>query len=204
MRLSRATAIAVLTACMLAAPAFAGYEYPLQSPEIRDAYFLGLQKDQQTIECLKAYAKRWNQTQSTKYIISEVDVMTPYMQIVERGMGEAPGDSEVQAETDLRAHPLRFLVKASVYFNTAFPNAAPNGAEEQGSGHSFSAKLSQGHAIVPLRTTVDSIYARHGPSGVMITVEVDPAKISSAPLHVIVNTPDGQSVSADFDLTKLK
>lgn len=204
MRLSRKMALAILASCVLAAPAFAGYEYPLQSPEIRNAYFLGQLDNQQTAEFLEPYAKHWIEPQSSKYIISEVDVLTPYVQIVQRGARNATGDSEVQTETDLHAHPLRFLVKASVYFNAAFVDTTAGGVEGQDSGHSFSVKLSQAHKIAPLRTTVDPIYAKHGPSGILITVEVDPAKITSAPLHITVHTPDGRSISADFDLTKLK
>ena len=193
-----------LASLLIAAPAFAGYEYPLQSPEIRNAYFLGERNNQQTVEFLGAYTKRWTQTQPERYIVSEIDVLTPYVQIVQRGMREAPGDSEVQTETDLQAHPLHFLVKASVFFNPAYAGTTPAGVEGQGSGHSFSAKLSQSHDIAPLRTTIDPIYGEHGPSGIMITVEVDPAKIKSAPMHITVHTPDGKSISTDFDLTQLK
>lgn len=196
--------MAILTSCVLATPAFAGYEYPLQSPEVRNAFFLGQRNNWQTIEFLEAYTKRWTQPQSDKYTISEVDVLTPYLQIVQRGIRLAPADSEVQTETDLRAHPLRFLVKASVYFNAASVDTTPSGIETQDSGHTFSAELSQAHEIAPLRTAVDPIYGKHGPSGVLITLEVDPDKITSAPLHITVRTPDGRSVSADFDLSKLK
>lgn len=196
--------LAVLAICLLAAPVFAGYEYPLQSAEIRNAFFLGQRDDSATAEFLTPYAHKFTQPQAGETTVTEIDVLTPYAQIIQRGARNLSGDSEVQTETDLRAHPLRFLVKASVYFNLAFADATPNGLGDQSSEHSFSAKLSQGHAIVPLRTMVEPIYAMHGPPGVMITVEVDPAKISSAPMHIVVNTPDGRSVSADFDLTKLK
>jgi hypothetical protein len=194
----------ILVSFLFAAPALAGYEYPVQSPEIRDAYFLGERANYQTTDFLSAYAYRFTQPQKGEYIISEIDVLTPYAQIVQRGAHQTPGDSEVQVETDLRAHALRFLVKVSVYFNDAIVDATPGVNGTQGSGQTFSARLSQAHEIKPLQTRIEPIYGTHGPGGIILTLEFDPAKIISAPMHITVHTPDGRSVSADFDLSKLK
>ena len=201
MRLSRATAIAILTVCMLAAPAFARYEYPLPSPEIRDAYFLGKATDNHAAEFLATYRHLFTQPYTGRYAITEIGVLTPYAQIVLRSLKDTPGDSEVQVETDLRAQPLPFIVQVTVIFN--FNNDAGL-AIPQGPQRDFSVELEQAQTLAPRGMTKSSLGGKHCPCGVVIKAEVDPAKISSAPLHIIVNTPDGQSVSADFDLTKLK
>lgn len=180
------------------------YEYPLSSTSVGSAYFLGERDNQQTVDFLAAYARRFAPPQTDRYIISEIDVLTPYVQIVQRGSRQAPGDSEVRTEADLRVHPLEFLVKVSVYFNPAFSEADASTAPARGSGQSFSVQLAQKRRIAPLKTAEEPIYSRKGPGGIILTVQYDPAKISSAPMRITVHSPDGQSVKAKFDLRRLK
>lgn len=204
MPLSHKMTMAILTSCLLAAPAFAGYEYPLQSPEIRSAFFLGQRDDDATGAFLSPYGQRISQQQTGRYTIGEIDVLTPYAQIVQRGAKQIPGDSEVQTETDLRTHPLRFLVKINIYFNGAIVDDATNADGAPDGGRTFSAELTQAHKIEPVRTEVEPIYGKHGSAGVRLTLDADPMRITSTPLHITVHTPDGKSVSADFDMSKLK
>ncbi|HKW89908.1 MAG TPA: hypothetical protein VJN21_14250 [Candidatus Acidoferrales bacterium] len=204
MPLKSNVSLTILASCLFAAPAFAGYEYPLPSPEIRNAYFLGRGTDSRAAEFLATYKHWFTPPQTYRYLITEVEVLTPYAQVVQRGEDNIPNDSEVQTETDLRAHPLRFLVKVSITFNAAIvydateENGAPDG------GRTFSAELAQAHKIEPVRTEVEPIYEKHGPGGIIMTLDADPTKITSAPLHITVRTPDGKSLSAEFDLSKLK
>ena len=195
--------IAVLAACLFTAPAFAGYEYPLQSPEIRNAFFLGQRADNTPSEFLSNYTHRITQQQTGTYSISEVDVLTPYAQIVRRGAKNIPGDSEVQTETDLHAHPLSFIVQVTLVQDLVYTGDAGL-VIPQGPQPDFSIELEQAQSMAPLRVTKTSFGGGRCPCGMVIKAEFDPAKITSAPLHITVHTPDGRSVSADFDLSKLK
>lgn len=196
--------IAILASFLLAVPAFAGYEYPLQTPEILDAYFLGQRSNQQTIEFLEAYTKRWIQPQATRYVVTEIDVKTPYEQVVERGIHNAPGDSPVQTETDLLAHPLSFIVIVSVIYNSAYNGPDTGDNSSSGSRHGFSIQVKQKKKLASRGMDEEPFGGMRGPYGIMLTAEFDPAKVTSGPTHITVHTPDGRSVSADFDLSKLK
>lgn len=204
MSLSTKNTMVILASFLFATPAFAGYEYPLQTAEIRNAFFLGERGDYQTADFLSAYAHRLRKAQTGDLIISEIEVLTPYAQIVERGAHQASGDSEVQTETDLLAHPLRFEVKVTIIFNSHFDSTNDSKGSSQGSGEDFSIQVEQERKLVPLKIKEVPIYSKHGPGGVVHTLEFDPRKITSAPMHITVHTPDGRSISADFDMSKLK
>jgi hypothetical protein len=186
---------------LIATPAFAGYEYPLPSPEIRNAYFLGTRNNYQTVDFLSAYAHRIQEPQNSDYTITEIDTLTPYAQVVQRGAKNTPGDSEVQTETDLASHPLRFVVKVQVIFNSVLYG---DSILRQGSSPDFSIEVKQGQKLAPLKMAGYPFWSESGPSGVDLVGEFDPAKIASAPMHITVHTPDGKSIKTDFDLTKLK
>lgn len=203
MPLKSRISLMILAVCLLAAPALAGYKYPLPSPEIRDAYFLGKATDNHAAEFLATYRRWLTQPQTDRYTITEIEVMTPYAQIVHRGEKNTPGDSEVQTETDERLHPLPFIVRVAVTRSLIYPGDAGLGIE-QGPAQDFSIELDQGQTLPSLRMTKSSFGGKHCPCGVIIKAEFDPSKIVSAPMHVIVRTPEGQNVSADFDMSKLK
>ena len=205
MPLKSNVSLTFLASCLFAAPAFAGYEYPLPSPEIRNAYFLGQRDDSQTAEFLSPYALKFTKSQTGDYVITEVDVLTPYVQVIQRGARQTPGDSEVQTETDLVAHPFRFIVKVVVaYSYSHIAHIGPANDSSRGTGQDFSVQAGQAHELTTLGMTKAGFGWKHCPCGVILTAEFDASNVASAPMHITVHTPDGRSASADFDLSKLK
>lgn len=194
-----------LASLLIATPSFAGYEYPLQSPEIRNAFFLGQRADNTPSEFLSRYTHHISQLQTGEYIVTDVGILTPYAQIVQRGAKDIPGDSEVQTETDLRAHPLPFVVQVTVANGLAYTGDAGL-VIPQGPQRDFSIELKQAQTLAPTGMTKSSFSGVRGhcPCGVVIKAVFDPAKVTSGPMRITVNTPDGKSISADFDLSKLK
>ena len=167
MQLRHATTIAILTLGMLAAPAFAGYEYPVQSTEIRNAFFLGQRADNTPGEFLSKYMQRIPQQDTGQYSITEIGVLTPYAQIVQRGAKDTPGDSEVQVETDLRAHPLPFVVQVTVVHDSIYTGDAGL-IIPQGPQRDFSIELKQTQTLAPTGMTKSSFGGKRCPCGVVI------------------------------------
>jgi hypothetical protein len=204
LRLCR-SALILASLLLIAAPAFAGYEYPLKSPEIRDAFFLGQRPDNTPAKFLSKYTQHISQLQTGEHIVTDVGVLTPYAQIVQRGARDIPGDSEVQTETDLAAHPLPFVVQVTVTYALVYAGDADLVFPE-GPKRDFSVELEQRQPLAALKMTKSSFggIRRRCPCGVVIKAEFDPAKITAAPLQITVHTPDGQSISTEFNLADLK
>ncbi|HVB35984.1 MAG TPA: hypothetical protein VND42_01995 [Candidatus Acidoferrales bacterium] len=203
-RLSVRQIATVLIVLFFAGQTVSGYNYPLHSEAIRDAYFLGVRNNFQTTDCLLQYVHRFTGPQTGRYFISQISISTPYQQIVLRGRRQWPGDSEVQTETDLQAHPLKFVLRITVQWTrNAYVHPLLGSAPWPDLARNVSIHVRQGDEITPLKVSYRPIYARRGPSEEIVELEFDPAKITSAPLRVGVHKPDGQVVETEFDLAKL-
>ncbi|HEV2618173.1 MAG TPA: hypothetical protein VGU63_16360 [Candidatus Acidoferrales bacterium] len=196
--------VAILIGLILASQAAYAYHYPLRSESIRDAYFLGERNNFQTTECLLQYVNHFSERQNGRYFIAEVQIATPYQQIILRGQRNTPGDSEVQTETDLRYQPLNFIVRVRIELNFANhdipkqPNAWPELSPD------LAIHVTQRHALTSISETHEGIYNHHALVGWLFELQFDAAKISSAPLHISVKTPDGQIQEVEFDMAKIQ
>lgn len=207
MLIIRRQSMAVIAALLLASQTAAAqtYHYPLHSEAIRDAYFLGERNNFQTTDCLLEYVHSLTDPQTGNYFVSRIDISTPYQQIVLRGSRQWPGDSERQAETDLQAHPLKFVVRVTVQWTrNAYVHPVLGSAPWPDLARNVSIHVRQGDEIAPLKVSYRPIYVRRGPSETIVELEFDPAKITSAPLRISVKTPDGQIQEAEFDMAKIQ
>lgn len=185
------------------------YNYPLHSEAIGDAYFLGERNNFQTTDCLLQYIHRFTGPQAGRYYISEVDISTPYQQIVLRGQRDTPGDSALQAETDLGEHPLKLIARVQVEWNSGYSDRTSRQLVPPDLSKDVSIHVSQGREITPLKTTHQGMYRSSGHSGSVFVgwlfeLQFDPAKITSEPLRISVKTPDGQVQEAEFDMAKIQ
>ena len=210
MSIIRGQGVAVIAALFLASQTAAAqtYHYPLHSEAIRDAYFLGERNNFQTTDCLLQYIHRFTGPQAGRYYISQIEISTPYQQIVLRGQRDTPGDSALQAETDLREHPLKLIARIQVEWNAAHPDGTSQLVPPDLS-HDVSIHVSQEREITPLKTTHQGMYRSSGHNGSafigwLFELQFDPAKITSAPLRISVKTPDGQIQKAEFDMAKIQ
>ena len=211
MLIIRRQSMAVIAALFLASQTAAAqaYYYPLHSEAIRDAYFLGERNNFQTTDCLLQYIHRFTGPQAGRYYVSQVDISTPYQQIVLRGQRDTPGDSALQAETDLQEHPLKLIARVQVEWNTAYSDRTSRQLVPPDLSHDVSIHVSQEREITPLKTTHQGMYRSSGKNGSvfigwLFELQFDPAKITSAPLRVSVKTPDGQVQEAEFDMAKIQ
>lgn len=209
MSIIRRQGMAILMALFLTSQTAAAqaYHYPLHSEAIRDAYFLGERNNFQTTDCLLQYIHRFTEPQAGRYYILEVDISTPYQQIVLRGQRDTPGDSALQAETDFREHPLKLIARVQVEWNSGYSGHTSNRVFPPDLSHAVPIHVSQQQEIKPLETSYHAIYSGGKESvfiGWSFELQFDPAKITSAPLRIVVKTPDGQAQEAEFDMAKIQ
>jgi hypothetical protein len=136
--------------------------------------------------------------------ISEIELQTPYAQVVGRswGIGTA-GYSAQQAEQDYRKRGdliiLRVLLRRpgrTAVFSRNFWRDIR--VELTQNGETLPPLVTRGEPYwLPGRNT--SILA-----GAQIWLEFDASNVESGPAEVRVIAPDGQRVTAEFDLAKLR
>jgi hypothetical protein len=197
--------VTVFIALLFATQTVSAYHYPLHSEAIRDAYFLGERNNFQTTDCLLEYVHSFTEPQTGRYFVSQISIATPYQQIVLRGQQNTPGDSEVQTETDLQTHALKFIVRVRIEWNAEYSGGSKSAARTpwEFPGGSI-VRVAQESDIKPVDVHYESIYGRNAPMGEMVELEYDPAQIDSAPLRISVHKPDGHVVETEFNMTKLQ
>lgn len=204
MPMSCRRSVAVLAALFLSAQAAGAYHYPLQSEAVRDAYFLGERNNFQTTDCLLQYVKHFSEPSSGRYFIAEIQIATPYQQIVLRGQRDTPGDSEVQTETDLRNQPLNFIVRVRIGLNFDDRDIPKQPSVWPALSPDLAIHVTQRHALTSISETHEGVYNHHALVGWLFELQFNAAKISSAPLRISVKTPDGQIQEAEFDMAKIQ
>jgi hypothetical protein len=197
-------AATLLLAGAATAAAIEGWE--LTSSDVREAYFLGQRRDERLAKFLADYVKRLPDPASGPHV-AVIQVSTPYHQVVKRSWRRAAGYSSQQAQREYQVNWDRVLVNVTV-------NLLPGDVavlRELGFWQQFEVRLVQGEeAIYPRRVDGELIYLAddHGGYqqviGFELFAEFSTRQVSRAPLRVEVLTHDKQTVSAEFDLARLK
>lgn len=205
----------MLLISMIAASA-AAYEHPLDSSAIRNAYFIG-SDNRESVVFLSKYKKVLPPPRTGPYI-AEMEVQTPFAQVVESSREHSIGYSPMQAEQDYKKAPGTLQVRIQILFTPSFaigspiqPPPACQGVQRMNSVldcfHDFEFRLSQSRAIQPIRSYGVPIYSG-GDSAVLTGGDVwftlRAAEVASAPLRVAVSTPHSREVAATFDLAALR
>ncbi|MBZ5700315.1 MAG: hypothetical protein LAN84_00550 [Acidobacteriia bacterium] len=210
-----------LTALLLAAQALFAYEVPLSSHSVREAYFLGQRNDQKTAEFFAPYKKPLPMPQTGPHV-AEITLLTPYAQVVQLSAAHSIGYSAQQAEEAYqgRGDTLRVHVRLNLTPTYSFVMArksAQNAADRQGVElrpddfwQDFQFQLRQKDAtLIPLDVRGEPVYQHDargsgGLAGAEVWLEYDAAEVASEMVEMEVVTPDGQHVTAKFDLEKLR
>jgi hypothetical protein len=199
---------------LAAAQAFAAYEYPLTSTSVREAYFLGSRKDEKTSAFLARYTKRLPIPKTGPHI-AEIEIDTPYQQVVERARVAPPGYSSQQAEEEYRNDPNSLRVRVQIHLTPTYSSQLPNPSggiqlRPDDFWRDFSVRVFQERELAPRAVAGRPIYSAAGSLGdsqligAEIKLEFAADEVASKPIRVEVLAPDGQRVVADFDLDKLR
>jgi len=111
--------VAVLTAALLLVPLCFAFQSPLSDEAIRDAYFLGQRNDESTADLFASYLKTLPPPKSGPYI-SEVELYTPYSQLVEWSRIHSLGYSAQQAARDYHATSDTIFVRIRIDFTSTY------------------------------------------------------------------------------------
>jgi hypothetical protein len=204
--------LSVLLVVAIALPAI-GYEYPLSSTSLRDAYMLGNRKDEHTAEFLARYSQFPPMPQAGPHV-SVISVETPYSQIVE--LGENALNPDIQGtEEELADKKFAFIVRVEVELTDTYPdrlslNPVVPGQPRPNFERDFNIELVQGKTIPATSTQVYLLYSDGVTnilqiSGAVIELQYDADKIDSYDdATVKVHTPDDQVVETTFDVGHLR
>ena len=110
---------AVLAAALLLSAPSVAFQSPLSDEAIRDAYFLGQRNDEATANLFVSYLKILPPPKTGPYV-SEVEVYTPYSQLVEYSRLHSVGYSAQQAAKDYRANPDSIFVRIRIDFTSTY------------------------------------------------------------------------------------
>lgn len=117
---SRLTSLSALAASslLLIPPAFA-FDSPLSEEAVREAYFLGQRNDKSTLDFFSGYLRTLAPPDKGAYI-SEVEIYTPFTQIIEASRRRSMGYSAQQAELDYRHSRDKIYVRVRINFTDTY------------------------------------------------------------------------------------
>lgn len=116
---SSRTCLANLTATLLLAQPILAFQAPLSDEAVREAYFLGQRHDESTAAFFSHYLKTLAPPESGPYV-SEVEIYTPYTQMVDQSGLHSVGYSAQQASQDYRATSDTLLVRIRIDFTPSY------------------------------------------------------------------------------------
>jgi len=109
----------VLAAALLLPPPSSAFDTPLSPEAVRDAYFLGQHNDKSTLSFFSQYVKTLPAPDQGAYI-SEVEIYTPYVQIIEHSRRLSGAYSAQQAELDYRHSHDKLYVRVRINFTDTY------------------------------------------------------------------------------------
>lgn len=197
---------------MLCQEISAGFLYPLQESQVREAYFLGSEHGKKAAEFLGQYVRGYPQPAKGPWVY-RIELRTPYEEVVRRAWEKTVGYSAQQARKEYYARPnvvtIRVLISfAATYGSTLSPIGKTGQPIRQSEDfrREFPVQVTQTRPVEPSTVGATPIYSkrRGGVSGVDMLLEFGAEQFAPTVTHVEVATRDGQTVQAQFDLQKLK
>jgi hypothetical protein len=116
---SHLTPFSALALSLLLIPPAGAFDAPLSPEAVRDAYFLGKHNDQSTFSFFSQYVRSLPAPDKGPYI-AEVELYTPYTQIIETSRRRTGNYSAQQAELDYRQHHDRLYIRVRIDFTDTY------------------------------------------------------------------------------------
>jgi hypothetical protein len=190
----------------------AGFLYPLEETQIRQAYFLGSDHSEKAARFLGQYVREYPQPTRGPWVY-RIELRTPYEQVVRRAWERTVGYSAQQASKEYRARPDVVIVRVLISFmppsgSTLPPSIRDGQPVEQSEDlwRDFPVHVMQSRPIESRAVNARPLYSRlrRGVGGAEIVLEFSALQFSSEVARVEVSAPDGQKIAAEFDLDALK
>jgi hypothetical protein len=217
---TRQAASLLAAALFVTAPAFS-FDLPLSSESVREAYFLGQRHDGSSGRLLENYMKHLPPPKSGPYI-SSVTFFTPFAQLVQFCDRYIGNYSAQQARLDHLNQEESVKITVEIYLTNSYGALIANPTASRSSSspaliprpydfwRDFRVQVYDGNKIVsPSASGGHGLYrcGRYGPCrpmGAAIDLEFPANAFTSDSVTVQVIPPEGDSVSVDFDLTRLR
>ncbi|MFI5094463.1 MAG: hypothetical protein ACHQIK_13565 [Candidatus Acidiferrales bacterium] len=217
-RLTSCSAIAF--SLLLIPPAFA-IETPLSDEAVRDAYFLGQRHEQDFTDLLARYTKTLP-TPETGPDISSITFLTPFALVAQLSSQRTMNYSAQQAEQDHRNQQEIVRVIIHIQLTPSYGALIPRPMDPHtGSPVGYAqrpsdfwkdfqvAVLDKDKSLAPLSSAGDPLFSCDGYGSCVLTgatLQFDyPAKaFTSDSATIQIFPPEGDPVSVDFDLSRLR
>lgn len=211
----RGSALA-LAALLFLPQAARAYEAPLSGQSVRDAYFLGQRNDEKTARFLAQYKRVLPLPEKGPHV-AEIELHTPYAEIVAISRSRTTGYSSQQAAGDYRKNGDTIRVRILLLLTPTYPLVIKPKFEisvQETPGASlrpedfwkdFGYELRQDDLPVkPLSIRGEPVYSPWQMTGAQVWIEYAAEDVASEASDFEVATPDGQRVIVKFDLEKLR
>jgi hypothetical protein len=204
----------LLMALCVALPA-SPFQTPLSDESVREAYFLGQRHDEKISFFFETYRRHLPAPKSGPNVFM-VELLTPFAEMVGASMKHSTGYSAQQAQLDYRTRGdsmrLGVHVAYTPTYGPGFPYSPNNVPGKTGTWKDFQVRLSQKeNTIEPRNLSYQGTRLSSGgkgggsrPTGFIIWMVYDAAQFTSDDAEVEIDTPDGQHVTATFDLIRLR
>ena len=160
------------------------YEVPLVPAALHDAWTLGQRNDQATAEFLAPYSQQVSEGAPTSPHVAEIEILTPFAQVVDQSRLNLSNYSEPQAAQAYHQRGDTVVVRIRLMLPAAFPKSE---AVQNKPVYSAATNASP--------STLD---------GQTVWLEFESKNVASEEIRVEVTTPDANQVSTTFDLKKLR
>jgi len=196
-----------------------GYQGSLDAKAIEEAYSLGQRNDSATADFIERYVGQATAEGSDGLHRVEVQVLTPFLQVVDRARDNSRGYSLDQAKADYRARGDSVVIRISLVIPANYP--APSGSSTQPCDNTallpqnfwnnFAFIVKQHDKRIEARSVknepVYSAPSKDTPSrldGANINLEFDARSIASETITVDIITPHCKTITSTFDLASLR
>ena len=218
--------LAALVLCITDCGTSAAYESPLNPPAIHEAYILGQRSDQATANFLTPYLKQITENSQAPHI-AEIHILTPFAQVVDLSRQFTSGYTEEQAAREYHQRGDTIVVRIVLMLPAAYPRpesrpgqtpAPPQESPQANTAlrpenfwQNFRFEMKQHGKTIPTRfirnKPIYSTPTKDTPAvldGATVWLEYDAKDVASDDTVVEVTTPDSKTISAAFDLKKLR
>jgi hypothetical protein len=204
--------VVLLLSLYLASPPVSSFETSLSDEAVREAYFLGQRRDEKTALFLETY-RRYLPLPKLGPHVHMVEVFTPFAEAVDVSRKHVGSYSAQQARLDYCVRGDSLYIGVHIRYTATYGPGFPYSPKQPDSWSDFRVRLTQDAKLIEPRS-VKYEATRIGtgggkgdgsrPTGFIVWQEYDASNLSSADVAVEIDTPDGQQVTATFDLSRLR
>jgi hypothetical protein len=197
------------------------YQTSLDSHTIGEAYVLGQRNDKATADFEAPYIKQVTEEGLDGLHRADIELLTPFLQIVDRSKDNSQGYSLAQAVEGYRARGDVVILRITLMLPSNYPTIGEQGASAPSCDNTalqpqnfwqnfFFVVKQRGKALRPSSAKNEPIYSaatKDAPAnldGATVLLEFDANVLASEPLDVNIVTPHCKTISAVFGLAALR